>query len=119
LGLKSKNKWLIKDNNGNYVLLDEKLNVMYGVQAQDEYASLGHLVEGTFDWNDFTSKDYAKTCGEFCPFCGSLNVDTTGSLDHCAHAIYQGCRCVSCKKEWTDDYTLTGFEEVHDEESDD
>ena len=66
-----------------------------------------------------TPEEYADDCGEHCPNkeCGSLRVEAVSSLDHCAHKIYQECRCLDCGYEFTDEYTLSGFHEVQDEEN--
>ena len=57
-------------------------------------------------------RDYIKTGGVICPYCGSYHIDTD-QLEM-GEKVYQGCRC-RCGKSWTDIYTLTGIEEDEDE----
>jgi len=53
-------------------------------------------------------KKYVESGGEVCPFCGG-EVKTIGPLENGGGKAWQECRCIACKKRWTDQYQLTGF----------
>jgi transposase-like protein len=61
-------------------------------------------------------KEYVRTGGYSCPFCGSSQIEGVGSFDFSDNTVYQNVVCYDCKKEWTDEYTLTGVYEMEDEE---
>ncbi len=56
-----------------------------------------------------SQEEYVKSSGTKCPHCSSANVYTTGNLEVNYNMAVQPVKCRSCDKEWTDEYTLTGF----------
>jgi hypothetical protein len=95
----------------NFHLLAGELTV-YSPDKNDEHniVRLGHMDGST------ESDLYAEDNGEHCPKCKSLKVESTSELDHCAHKIYQNCRCIDCGVEFTDIYTLSGMEVLEDDD---
>jgi transposase-like protein len=60
-----------------------------------------------------TDAEYAKKLGIACPFCGKTDeVRVTSPLTAFDGGASQGVRCANCKREWTDNYALIGYEEV-------
>ncbi|MFZ4438053.1 MAG: hypothetical protein ACOYOS_06460 [Syntrophales bacterium] len=53
-------------------------------------------------------REYIKTGGVRCPYCGSSQIDVEKT--EISETAYQECRCW-CGKSWTDRYTLTGIDE--------
>jgi len=51
-------------------------------------------------------KAYIESGGVVCLYCGDSNLQT-GDID-AQEMICQQVVCLNCKKEWTDEYTLTG-----------
>jgi len=49
---------------------------------------------------------YLKCHGNICPFCESLHVTTTSSMDQDGGIAWQNCKCLDCEKEWDDMYKL-------------
>lgn len=55
-----------------------------------------------------TDKQYVKTKGTKCPYCGSWNIE---GADHKVDAgeATQEMSCVACGAEWLDCYVLVGY----------
>jgi hypothetical protein len=50
---------------------------------------------------------------EFCPYCDSYNIDVDAyepTFSACSPQCFHDITCLNCGKEWTDIYTLTGFD---------
>lgn len=47
---------------------------------------------------------------DVCPFCGSENV-TAGDTDFSYINAWRNVKCNSCKKEWTEEFTITNVAE--------
>lgn len=41
-----------------------------------------------------------------CPYCKSEDIEGQAGRDHNADSIYQEVACLSCEKEWVDEYRL-------------
>lgn len=54
--------------------------------------------------------EYART-GNCCPFCRSTEI-TGGSITITEVGACQEVSCDDCDKEWTDTYSLIGYEET-------
>jgi transposase-like protein len=54
-------------------------------------------------------KEYVEYDGYNCPYCGSEYIEG-GEIDYEGNHHFQNIKCSSCKKEWTDIYTLTSIE---------
>jgi transposase-like protein len=50
---------------------------------------------------------YVKNRGLKCPYCKTSSVEA-GELEEGDCEMYQNAKCLKCKREWTDQYTLTG-----------
>jgi transposase-like protein len=57
---------------------------------------------------------YFRSGAVVCPFCNSKNIDA-GDYDFGVCSFYQNVRCPDCKKEWTDEYTLTSIKLIDNE----
>lgn len=55
-------------------------------------------------------KEYVSKAGMVCPYCRSTQIEGN-EIDMQGKYVYQGCYCLRCHKEWTDEYTLTGIVE--------
>ena len=53
---------------------------------------------------------YVALKGVCCPYCGSKEL-ITGEFQADGENAWQGVVCDNCKKEWTDNYTLTEITE--------
>lgn len=54
-------------------------------------------------------RDYVAGGGASCPYCGSSNISTTGSIENLGGACgTQPVECETCGKTWNDVLTLTG-----------
>jgi len=53
-----------------------------------------------------TKKKYLKSKGTICPYCGSKEIEGTGSLDYDGDYVSNGVVCLSCDKGWGDIYLL-------------
>lgn len=52
---------------------------------------------------------YIESCGQFCPFCHSDQIEGTEiTVDECK--AFQKMSCVDCCKSWTDIYILTNIQ---------
>ena len=60
------------------------------------------------------TKKYLKTKGNFCPFCGSKDVEGIGATDCDGDYAWNDITCNSCEKTWSDEYKLSGIV-LHDE----
>ena len=58
-----------------------------------------------------SNEEYIKNGGVRCPFCKSDDIRTVGSLESCGINAFQSVACNCCGKNWTDEYTFTGFSE--------
>lgn len=58
-----------------------------------------------------TDKEYVDRSGIICPYCNSIEVKS-GCLDINGKTVTDNIICLDCNKEWTDIYTLIGFEVV-------
>ncbi len=59
-------------------------------------------------------KEYIENFGSECPHCNSEDIEG-GSWDFGSGEFWQNVVCHSCKKEWTDTYTLSGITEMMEE----
>lgn len=57
-----------------------------------------------------TQEEYLRNPNT-CPFCRSTEV-TGGSVNIDGNVASQEMFCHDCDKEWSDDYTLTGYQET-------
>lgn len=62
--------------------------------------------------SQMTDEEYVSHEGAICPFCRSPEVETAGRLESDGSIVWQPCKCASCKKEWTDQYKLVGYDPV-------
>lgn len=53
---------------------------------------------------------YKQNGGNKCPFCESENIEGDGQVQTDSTYAWQKIICLDCKKEWEDQYTLTGFD---------
>lgn len=59
------------------------------------------------------SKEYASQGGVYCPVCGSEDIEGYDTEFDIGMA-WQNCTCAACKSEWTDTYTLTGYDNLEE-----
>ena len=59
-----------------------------------------------------SNEKYIANDGEICPHCGSDHV-RAGELSRHNDAVYADCSCGACESNWTDEYKLTGYTELH------
>lgn len=52
--------------------------------------------------------DYLKN-PNVCPFCGSENI-SAGDTDFGDINAWRNIKCMKCKKEWTEEFTITRVE---------
>lgn len=64
---------------------------------------------GTRENNMLTPQEYVAYDGIRCPFCESNTAETIGSLESNHGMVFQDCECRDCGKQWTDEYSLTGY----------
>ena len=62
---------------------------------------------------DEQKRDYIDNFGTRCPYCDSEEIEG-GSWDLGVGQFWQNIVCHTCKKEWTDIYTLTAVEEYEE-----
>ena len=62
-----------------------------------------------------TKKEYLETGYSHCLYCGSDNLNASGTWEGSENQVYQNIVCRKCKKEWTDIYTLTDVETLEGE----
>ena len=98
--------------NDEYRLL-ENGSVTVKVAGLEEEWNIIRLIR---DGGDDESSKYAFNGGSSCPKCGSENLSSTDSLDHCGDRAYQNCHCEDCNVEFTDEYRLVGMKIIEDEE---
>lgn len=55
-----------------------------------------------------TQKEYARSCGIACPFCGSHDLES-GAIGIEGGFATQEMECGDCKEEWVDIYRLKGY----------
>lgn len=60
-------------------------------------------------------RKYLQGGGTHCPYCGSDQLDADGITD--MDEATERVRCLTCKKEWHDDYKIVAIREI--EEGDD
>ncbi len=58
-----------------------------------------------------TDREYVDAGGQLCPFCGSTDI-SAGEIEVQGRSAWQQVDCGACEREWTDEFTLTGFEGV-------
>ena len=46
-----------------------------------------------------------------CPFCGGSNI-TGGDADFDSIKAWRNIQCLSCKEEWTEEFTITNVQVV-------
>jgi len=52
---------------------------------------------------------YLEKKGKQCIFCESTEIEADSTIDIAGGKAYQHVSCHNCKKEWDDEYTLTGI----------
>ena len=52
-------------------------------------------------------KKYLKDDGSYCPFCDSDNI-SGGYGEFDASSAFRNVVCMDCKREWTEEFGLTG-----------
>ena len=57
-----------------------------------------------------SQEDYVKAEGFECPFCGSDCITFSGDVGLHNNTCSHGCSCRTCEKDWTEEYSLTGYE---------
>jgi len=55
-----------------------------------------------------TDEEYVQTGGNKCPYCKSVNVESSSGGADGSYA-WADCSCADCPASWTDVYELTGF----------
>ena len=58
-----------------------------------------------------TEKQYAEAGGIICPYCKSNSIEG-GKAEFEGDTVYANVTCLDCEKEWTDQFTLTGYLEI-------
>jgi transcription elongation factor Elf1 len=64
-----------------------------------------------------TSDEYVLKEGMTCPSCGHTGCVEGERLDVDASGAWQNCSCNSCGAEWTDSYTLSGYDNLTEGET--
>ena len=80
-----------------------------GVAITDDTYQLESI--DVIECKDTGTDPYVANKGNKCPYCGG-EVETAGSMQTDVGSAWQDARCAKCGKEWTDVYTLTGWEPV-------
>lgn len=57
-----------------------------------------------------TNEQYLAKGGNQCPFCESMDIQSTGKPEFDSDYAARTVKCNDCKKEWNDIYRLTGYE---------
>lgn len=63
------------------------------------------------DPHDHKQAAYIESRGCACPNCGSADIEGSG-IEVDAGTAWQAIWCLACDANWTDDYTLTGFDNL-------
>jgi hypothetical protein len=57
-----------------------------------------------------SQEGYVETGGSVCPHCHGEEVEYDGNVRLHQDRCYHDCKCDDCLKEWTEEYTLVGYE---------
>lgn len=60
-----------------------------------------------------TQAEYLKSAG-LCPVCRERHI-TGGQIEVSGNSAYQVITCSMCGSDWTDEYELKGYSELHTE----
>ncbi len=63
-----------------------------------------------------TPEEYAEKGGVLCPACKLGDIEGR-QVDISADHAFQQCTCNACHAEWTDEYKLTGYSNLTQEEA--
>ena len=64
--------------------------------------------------SNLTSEEYAEKGGVVCPKCQSEEIHGD-RIDIDEGYAYQRCYCTVCNTEWTDEYKITGYNDLFEE----
>ena len=94
-------------------MLDTKLQSL--LDTLTEYARRNGTIDTSalVDLNDFvamaTQKEYVKSEGTLCPFCGASTLDYSGGLRLDVNVVTHEVECYGCHKAWKGTYSLSGY----------
>ena len=63
-----------------------------------------------------TQFEYKLESGAKCPVCRSEDVRSTDQLEHQGEWVSQDVVCNNCGASWTDEFTLSGFNNLWDKD---
>lgn len=61
---------------------------------------------------DSAQENYLKTHGKFCPNCGSMNIESPGSMEADGNLVWSFVTCMDCSSTWQDNYRLESFSDL-------
>lgn len=60
--------------------------------------------------NPMTDEEYIKSAGNKCPYCKSVEIETTCPVQTDDSCAWQNVKCNDCEYEWQDIYNLAGYQ---------
>lgn len=61
---------------------------------------------------DVQQENYLRTHGKFCPNCGSMNIESHGSMEADGDLVWSHVICGNCSSSWQDNYRLESFSDL-------
>ncbi len=61
---------------------------------------------------DVKQENYLKSNGNLCPNCGSINIESHGSMEADCDLAWSFVTCMDCSSTWQDNYRLESFSDL-------
>jgi|GEM_PF-1359028 len=61
---------------------------------------------------DVQQENYVRSHSKFCPNCGSMNIESYGSMESDGDLVWSHVICSNCSATWQDNYRLESFSDL-------